>query len=256
MSVAMLMLTCQLLAQEFTTPGDGKVYSFQSLSAISESGVTFSDGAYIVNGIVTIATGDEFVIDSGATVCFTNEGELVIKGKADLRANTPTHLGPFGETTTSLGLNVESEELVSVCNLTFDQVGLRGGVKAGIDVSDCTFLNHNGSASSALFLGGDGATFNVVNVHHITYENLGEEKDEDLTVLCQKCHAGLHDGNYTFFDDLCAAWERLFEVWENETDETKKNIAKIQLNILEKAMDLIPYASDIYEKIKSKKGGK
>lgn len=95
-----------------------------------------------------------------------------------------------------------------------------------------------------------------LNVHHITYENLGEEKDEDLTVLCQKCHAGLHDGNYTFFDDLCAAWERLFEVWENETDETKKNIAKIQLNILEKAMDLIPYASDIYEKIKSKKGGK
>ena len=164
----MLMLTCQLQAQEFTTPGDGKVYSFQSLSAISESGVTFSDGAYIVNGIVTIATGDEFVIDSGATVCFTNEGELVIKGKADLRANTPTHLGPFGETTTSLGMNVESEELVSVCNLTFDQVGLRGGVKAGIDVSDCTFLNHNGSASSALFLGGDGATFNVVNC---TFEN-------------------------------------------------------------------------------------
>ena len=168
MSVAMMMFTCQLLAQEFTTPGEGKAYSFQALSAISESGVTFSDGAFIVNGLVTIAPEDEFVIDPGVTVSFTNEGELVIKGKADLRATTPTRLCASGETSTSLGLNVQSEELVEVSNLTFEQVGLRGGVKAGINVSDCTFLKHNGSASSALFLGGDGASFKVVNC---TFEN-------------------------------------------------------------------------------------
>ena len=164
----MMMFTCQLLAQEFTTPGDGKAYSFQALSAISESGVTFSDGAFIVNGLVTIAPEDEFVIDPGVTVSFTNEGELVIKGKADLRATTPTRLCASGETSTSLGLNVQSEELVEVSNLTFEQVGLRGGVKAGMNVSDCTFLKHNGSASSALFLGGDGASFKVVNC---TFEN-------------------------------------------------------------------------------------
>lgn len=164
----MLMFTCQLLAQEFITPGDGKVYSFQALSAISESGVTFSDGTYVVNGLVTIAPEDEFVIDPGATVSFTNEGELVIKGKADLKATTPTRLCAFGESTTSIGLNVQSEELVEVSNLTFDQVGLRSGVKAGMNVSDCAFLNHNGSATSALFLGGDGASFKVENC---TFEN-------------------------------------------------------------------------------------
>ena len=32
-----------------------------------------------------------------------------------------------------------------------------------------------------------------LNVHHNTYENRGNEKDEDLIVLCQKCHGKFHD---------------------------------------------------------------
>lgn len=92
-----------------------------------------------------------------------------------------------------------------------------------------------------------------LNVHHITYENLGEEKDEDLTVLCQQCHSDIH-GKRTFFDDLCLAWERLFEEWEAETDKDEKEIKNIQLKIIDKAMELVPEASRIYEKIKQEKG--
>lgn len=32
-----------------------------------------------------------------------------------------------------------------------------------------------------------------IAVHHRTYERLGHEKPEDLTVLCQDCHALFHD---------------------------------------------------------------
>lgn len=32
-----------------------------------------------------------------------------------------------------------------------------------------------------------------LNVHHNTYENKGEERDEDLIVLCQDCHGKFHD---------------------------------------------------------------
>jgi 5-methylcytosine-specific restriction endonuclease McrA len=28
-----------------------------------------------------------------------------------------------------------------------------------------------------------------LEVHHVTYQNLGNERDEDLTVLCWQCHA-------------------------------------------------------------------
>ncbi len=33
----------------------------------------------------------------------------------------------------------------------------------------------------------------TLNVHHRTYERLGEEHDGDLTVLCQDCHHILHE---------------------------------------------------------------
>jgi hypothetical protein len=34
---------------------------------------------------------------------------------------------------------------------------------------------------------------NFLNVHHRTYENLGNENDNDLTVLCASCHEKFHD---------------------------------------------------------------
>ena len=33
----------------------------------------------------------------------------------------------------------------------------------------------------------------VLDVHHRTYERLGEERDEDLTVLCRTCHHRHHE---------------------------------------------------------------
>lgn len=163
LALAMLSLVCNLQANDYSTPGDGKAYSFETLAGIAESGVSITDGAYVVNGTVTIALGDEFKIDNGATVLFADSAELVVKGKADLRAATPTLLGRLGESTSCYGLNIQSEEVTEVSNLTFEYVGLRGGTTAGMNVSDCKFLNHNGTASGALFLGGNGASFKVEN---------------------------------------------------------------------------------------------
>ena len=33
-----------------------------------------------------------------------------------------------------------------------------------------------------------------LNVHHITYENLGAEKVSDLVTLCRNCHENIHSG--------------------------------------------------------------
>jgi hypothetical protein len=32
-----------------------------------------------------------------------------------------------------------------------------------------------------------------VQVHHLTYENIGREKDEDLLAVCERCHRSFHD---------------------------------------------------------------
>lgn len=37
-----------------------------------------------------------------------------------------------------------------------------------------------------------GATDVALHVHHLTYVNLGDEKDEDLKVLCEPCHKSKH----------------------------------------------------------------
>ena len=31
-----------------------------------------------------------------------------------------------------------------------------------------------------------------LQVHHKTYENLGEEKEEDLLLVCKNCHSKIH----------------------------------------------------------------
>jgi hypothetical protein len=32
------------------------------------------------------------------------------------------------------------------------------------------------------------------HIHHLTYDNIGKEKDEDLMFLCEKCHNEIHNG--------------------------------------------------------------
>ncbi len=41
-----------------------------------------------------------------------------------------------------------------------------------------------------------------LQVHHLTYENLGNEKDEDLMLLCENCHNLEHKGKILTFDNV------------------------------------------------------
>ena len=31
-----------------------------------------------------------------------------------------------------------------------------------------------------------------IHIHHLTYENIGDEKNEDLMLLCENCHNKIH----------------------------------------------------------------
>ena len=140
----------------------GSVYSFESLSQIEGSGVVKEGGSYVLNGIVTIEENDTFKIDPGVVVEFDDDAELVIKGFADLCSkDAPTTLRRHGDSNNCVGIQVASNQKTEVFNLHFEHVGLRGATPAGMRVSNCVFSNHNGVVSSALFLGGDGASFTI-----------------------------------------------------------------------------------------------
>lgn len=82
-----------------------------------------------------------------------------------------------------------------------------------------------------------------LSVHHITYENLGEEKDADLVTLCESCHGDIHGiPHYSeYHSSLLKARDYIREA-ENEIlnafdsgDSCEKEIARAYLTIIEKA---------------------
>lgn len=79
-----------------------------------------------------------------------------------------------------------------------------------------------------------GASKNL-QVHHITYENLGVEKDADLVTLCESCHNGTH--NPTTLDYLLLACANAYFVYDNSTNGIEKAKAKHAISIISKAAE-------------------
>lgn len=168
----------------------GSVYTFESLSQIEGSGVVKEGDSYVLSGIVTIMENDTFKIDAGAVVEFANDAELVIKGFADLCAiGEPTTLRSQGDSNVCIGIQVACNQMTEVSNLHFEHVGLQGATPVGMRVRNCVFSNHNGVVSSALFLGGDGASFTVKNCvfEHCLKAAVGGAANYSCPVVIDSC---------------------------------------------------------------------
>lgn len=87
-------------------------------------------------------------------------------------------------------------------------------------------------------------------VHHITYENLGEEKDDDLVVLCQRCHRQLHDP-FNSIDYLMIAEGEAYLELDADNDETK-NRAKWLAPLISEFIEIVKQID--FGKIDYKKG--
>lgn len=85
-----------------------------------------------------------------------------------------------------------------------------------------------------------------LQVHHITYENLGEEKDADLVTLCDKCHNSIH--SLTTNDYLALAYANAYNVSNNSPDESSRAKAKQDMNIISRAIDEIIFDSNSTQK--------
>ncbi len=92
----------------------------------------------------------------------------------------------------------------------------------------------------------------VLEVHHISYEHIGNERQDDLVVLCHSCHDRVHSSglklkivqdkvrkNYydTMFDCLLSG--RNYDEAVRFTNDLKNDDYRIQTigNILEKTME-------------------
>ena len=186
----LLLISHQAYSTRYTTPGDGTTYSFSLLSQIEGSGVTYDNGVYLITSTCIISEGDYFKIDEGVVVEFGNEAELILQGESDLRATSPTLLTRHGESATCVGILIQnSSQATEAFNLQFEYVGLRGGTTKGMNVEQCSFKYHNGTTSSALFLGGNGARFNIKNCYFEQCEKaaVGGAANYSCPVIIEGC---------------------------------------------------------------------
>ncbi len=82
-----------------------------------------------------------------------------------------------------------------------------------------------------------------LQVHHITYENMGQEKDADLVTLCEKCHIeDLHkdkskpnkpkNNDHNISSQLDEVEENLINIYTNEKDKGIRSYYKKILWVL------------------------
>lgn len=69
-------------------------------------------------------------------------------------------------------------------------------------------------------------------VHHITYENLGAEKDADLITLCNSCHGTIHSTGFENPFFLLAKAEEMFCKWEATGTKFQKQTSEVALPLI------------------------
>lgn len=59
-----------------------------------------------------------------------------------------------------------------------------------------------------------GATGQPLDVHHLTYDRLGDERISDLVSLCRPCHKAEHSTKVVF--DFCQTCGELLQIFVNK----------------------------------------
>lgn len=164
-----LLAGCAVSAYaEYTTLGDGTVYSLESLSQIEGSGVAKAGSVYTLTDDVTVAVGDAFNVDAGATIKMATGVTLRIEGTAnfDVPADKRVLITRADETAEPKGIYVQPVvEGTAFKNIDFEYAALRSYGEVGMVVDNCTFRYANGkmNGTGALALGVSGACFTVTN---------------------------------------------------------------------------------------------
>ena len=93
-----------------------------------------------------------------------------------------------------------------------------------------------------------------LHVHHITYENLGEEKDADLVTLCEECHIKLHDIETPHLPLVCVKRaEEIAAELANSDDVFYQEFGEMLLPIFEKTRKEMSVMWEAFKKSRERK---
>ncbi len=205
LTLGALMMSAHLFAQIFTTPGDGSEWTLTRLAQTEGSGVSLfaDDRHFIMSNDVTVSAPDRFVLEPGAVVAMANDVRFSILGPAVMEGGEAKVLFcPVDDEAQPYGLWMEGEERVTLHNVAFNGAGLSAHVSGGMDITGCSFVNHNGrSASYALNMGPDKSDYHVWNslFQNCVRSAMGSGANISVSLLVEDCtfeYNGTSNGNY------------------------------------------------------------
>ena len=146
-------------AEDVTTSGNGVTYTLESLSTTENSGVTKNGKVYTLTNSITIAEGDRFEIESGATMKMGDGVQLRIEGTANFAATDRVLVTRADENAAPKGIYMVCDASdTEFKNIDFEYAGLRNFSSTGLTVANCTFRYNNGkmTTTGALAIGSGG----------------------------------------------------------------------------------------------------
>ncbi|MCM1078630.1 MAG: right-handed parallel beta-helix repeat-containing protein [Bacteroidales bacterium] len=161
--LAVMLSALTALADAYKTPGDGTTWTFSKLSEIPEAGLIHDGTVFTMTNDIEIATGDNFMIESGIKILMADNVRFTVSSDADFTATEEVLFTAAGEEDQPYGIYMaNSSSVTRFRNINFEHAGVRCLGEYGIEMEKCTFTAHNGlSGTSALTLGTNGAEFRI-----------------------------------------------------------------------------------------------
>lgn len=163
------MASIAATAANYTTAGDGTVYTLQSLAQIAGSGVTQEGTVFTMADSVTIAAGDKFVLDAGSTLQMGNKVVFNILGDADFAPATTATITRANASAKPGQIEFRKDSAtVSVSNVLWDYVGMKTfGDATALNISNCQFQNYvfSNRVSGPIGVAGQGSKVSILGCH-------------------------------------------------------------------------------------------
>lgn len=132
---------CEIkVIEKYATGGDGRTYTFEDLSKIPSSDVTFEDGAYIVNTNFELAQEDILKVQNNDLIKLKDKITITIQGKADFSPADTATITRYDETAVPKSLHFTGPlSHGSFKNVTFIDVPIRLFGEIPSDFENCSF---------------------------------------------------------------------------------------------------------------------
>lgn len=172
-----IIMICYLIpaeAKNFTTSGDGKVYTFSSLADIDGTNLHKNPdtGTFFLNDSLTIADGDRLILDDDIKeLILVNAGSrLIIEGEADFISEqgltitfddlTDNHAGDYLPPCTEI-IICNGARMTPFKNIIFKYVGIEAAGASSLEIEQCEFHEYNGKNSGTVYMTNSSGTLTV-----------------------------------------------------------------------------------------------